>query len=188
MANTANQQTEVDKYIKGQVKSNGQSRDSERAYPYGMKANPPVGTRCMMWLSNACSGQAVSTPVTPANSQLPKGKAGDVIVGDPESGHYMVFNASGIKMVGNVEVEGNMVINGTLKTTEDITCEKNIVALGNVTCVDLNFTGNGTGTGTLTASDCKTTSGKSLESHPHSGGSYLDGQGNAVTGQSGPPL
>lgn len=177
----------ADNYFNAQVKANGQGFQTEIAYPYGLKSSPPRGTRCATFLSNGNSTSPTSMPMMPAKSALPDLEEDDVLVGDAESGHYILVNKRGIKIFGNVEIQGNTTMKGTLITTNTIVCDKDVVVIGDVSCDNLTFTGTGTGTGEITAADCKTTSGISLGNHPHGSGSYVDGEGRPVAGTSGPP-
>lgn len=174
-------------YFNSQVKANGQGFQTEIAYPYGLKSSPPEATRCATFLSNANSTSPVSIPMMPAKSALPDLSKKDVLLGDPKSGHYILVNANGIKIFGNVEIQGNTTMKGTLLTTDNIVCNKNVIVIGDVSCDNLFFSGTGIGTGEIIADDCKTNSGISLQNHTHDGGSYVDGDGRPVTGTSGPP-
>ena len=97
----------------------GQTKNSEVLYPYGIKANPPNNTRNLSLSINGNANNTLSMPMMPGGGNIPQANPGDVILGNPESGNYILLNASGgLKIVGEVEVQGSVTVSDEVTASD----------------------------------------------------------------------
>ena len=112
------------KYFGCWVSVFGQSRKSEVFYPYGIKANPPLGTRNVSHLMNGNANNPLSMPMMPGGGNIPNANPGDVILGNPESGNYILLTAAGgLKIVGDIEVQGKMTVSDEVTASDCMTSD-----------------------------------------------------------------
>lgn len=113
-------------FLTAQTSQMGFSGTSEIVYPYGMKAYAPVGSPGITFSIQANEDNRATTPYAfNARSKLPKlSAAGDVVLGSPEGGAYILFKRDGtIELKGKIVFLDAATLNSTLEVKANTTLQ-----------------------------------------------------------------
>jgi phage gp45-like len=99
-----------------EVKIFGRTYTLQQYYPYGMKARPPINTKCINLFVGGESTNGISLPyVQQFNANTPALNPGEVMLFNPLSGASVTFLDDGsINFVGNVTINGNVIATGNI--------------------------------------------------------------------------